>query len=811
MFAHSNASAVYMIEQFRLEQKNPTLRVLCELKMSFFISVLKAQRIEKKRIYYEKERLNAIAIHSKKKPKITLADWFNRCLDWRNWPCLKPCLYLPYLPRWALAKFMGEDGTFRNFVIKSVVGFLSGIILSYLFLLFLVFQLNFKVSTATGYTCVLVIFLSLGLAFSRRVRCFVFLVLPTLFSKRGRQALLAYAVVLALAGPARNILHNASVLSQSLACSQEKAKGAVSDALDMVKEPLKGIENAVKRAIQAIREAVEKTKQVILNIFRVIKNMLNMIKNALRWIASIANVCNRKLGPPSERCFRSFSAAVDDCVVKLGPLFSWLCSIAKLASLICHVLKILDKICEVIHFTGEKIANFVKKKIESLGRQLHDAFYVKVTFSHSFDFETKSSASIGEVAGNIVAEVKQRTRVLSDTFGWMGLATSFCFLLVFFRVLQYWYKYQVSDKFDNHYISHHIYAIDARRTAEERETIIPLKHLEKRKYIKVTSCRLTGAEKLKITKSSMVVFLASIKLATYIAADHCLYWLLQLIRKYGNIHAQLPAPNMVGVRVEGKGPLANLYQGTVNSLQPLGEPPTIDTAACLPVARKPDINRHYQIGGLLVLCWLLTIAEPYGQRIRVLVMDSYYPERAKVRAAWLYNQILRSRLTFLKFTRRQLRRKFYGAKSGGENIERVTIRQRLAATFPRLNFIFGPPKTEKICILCGVVGSTERRGDREHLIVCKSPGCPGIFCEKCFEEMHKVCTLCKEPAEYGDLSDISEEKDSSDEPDAEVTKVEEEKEKKEVSPDEDADTSMSYGYQEGGSPSSSPPPSPPPA
>lgn len=51
-------------------------------------------------------------------------------------------------------------------------------------------------------------------------RCIVFLLLPQFFSKRGRQALLAYAFILAITGPAKNTLNNMGILSESLACGQ---------------------------------------------------------------------------------------------------------------------------------------------------------------------------------------------------------------------------------------------------------------------------------------------------------------------------------------------------------------------------------------------------------------------------------------------------------------------------------------------------------------------------------------------------------------------------------------------------------------
>lgn len=53
-----------------------------------------------------------------------------------------------------------------------------------------------------------------------RCSCVVLLLLPQFFSKRGRQALVAYAFILALTGPVKNTLHNTGVLSESLTCVQ---------------------------------------------------------------------------------------------------------------------------------------------------------------------------------------------------------------------------------------------------------------------------------------------------------------------------------------------------------------------------------------------------------------------------------------------------------------------------------------------------------------------------------------------------------------------------------------------------------------
>lgn len=63
-----------------------------------------------------------------------------------------------------------HEGTCENFTLKSVVGFVGGFLLTYVFFMFFVFQLNFKLSTATIMCALLGGILTIGLAFSHTVR-----------------------------------------------------------------------------------------------------------------------------------------------------------------------------------------------------------------------------------------------------------------------------------------------------------------------------------------------------------------------------------------------------------------------------------------------------------------------------------------------------------------------------------------------------------------------------------------------------------------------------------------------------------------
>ncbi len=81
-------------------------------------------------------------------------------------------------------------------------------------------QLNFHAAVVYWVCFIFGIILTIGMTFSDTVRCLFLLGLPQLFNSKGRAALLAYLVVLALSGPGKNTVRNMEVLTESLVCGQ---------------------------------------------------------------------------------------------------------------------------------------------------------------------------------------------------------------------------------------------------------------------------------------------------------------------------------------------------------------------------------------------------------------------------------------------------------------------------------------------------------------------------------------------------------------------------------------------------------------
>lgn len=105
----------------------------------------------------------------------------------------------------------------------------------------------------------------------------------------------------------------------------------------------------------------------------------------------------------------------------------------------------------------------------------------------------------------------------------------------------------------------------------------------------------------------------------------------------------------------------------------------------------------------------------------------------------------------MKYTRRQLRRKFGTAHNDG--VERITLQERLWAVFPILNKIV-TLKTNKLCLICG----KPEKDKSAPYVTCSTYNCVGVYCPQCFQDLSNFCTICRSPLDYGDLTDISEER-----------------------------------------------------
>ncbi|CAO1340101.1 unnamed protein product [Diamesa serratosioi] len=291
-------------------------------------------------------------------------------------------------------------------------------------------------------------------------------------------------------------------------------------------------------------------------------------------------------------------------------------------------------------------------------------------------------------------------------------------------------------RFDNFYITGEFIKIDQKRIQMKKTNLLPLTKKEGRKYIATSSCKMLNRERKNAVKSAMFLFISSVHLCAILLADFSLFWLLDVIQFHERQKDLLKIKDVKmypKVNIKGHGIVSDMIKDIINSFKVLEKIYDLDVTSCVPYPKMPNYDKYEIILMILSLCWILVFFEPYFLRIRQLVMKRHYPQRTTQRTVWLYNHILRKRISFVKFSRRHLRTIYLKNDQSMSTICDKSCCQKLRAKF----------------------------NENDALVKCQNPGCLGEYCLSCYSDLKNICLLCMEPLPNEILSDMSDEVDSS--------------------------------------------------
>ena len=178
----------------------------------------------------------------------------------------------PRLLQWMLRFMCSKPSKYKT--IKASIGFVSGFLFTAA--LFTVFHFsrylfekkenvtppeNWGYATAGG----IAFLLALGLTLSVAVRCIVVLMIPALFTNRGRAVLFAVVLQILLRGPVHNTTENTKLISESTSCQIELLVNQTNQILDFlvnkttqITDQYKDVYNQIaENSLRSLRELVE--------------------------------------------------------------------------------------------------------------------------------------------------------------------------------------------------------------------------------------------------------------------------------------------------------------------------------------------------------------------------------------------------------------------------------------------------------------------------------------------------------------------------------------------------------------------------
>lgn len=221
--------------------------------------------------------------------------------------------------------------------------------------------------------------------------------------------------------------------------------------------------------------------------------------------------------------------------------------------------------------------------------------------------------------------------------------------------------------------------------------LFPLTSAHENRYLSSFSPRMNETEKSKLRTSSLIWLIIVGYVAFFTLSDYALYELLvnvnELLRDI-LFKSDLPVIDLSTQQgdhvvhynrtylhqisnmrrkthlieahhnMNRTGSLSSMYRNLMDSLEKnIPDDVTIldSMETCLPHPKQPDFEQYKTLLYLATLTFVLVIFEAYAMRTRHCIANLFYPDRAKLRAVWLYSNMLAERTSIDQHNNQQER------------------------------------------------------------------------------------------------------------------------------------------------------------
>lgn len=366
-------------------------------------------------------------------------------------------------------------------------------------------------------------------------------------------------------------------------------------------------------------------------------------------------------------------------------------------------------------------------------------FDIDIIITGEFTGDTNVSKPAAAIQAEVEEDIGGKLDVFDSIMSIARKCLSLSLILIFLQSFWYLRNYLAKDGYDNIYITRQFRELDDEAKKNARETVLPLKDRENDEYVNTASIKLNMTE-LSYSKLGLIqVMLHFLLCVLVITFDYALFYILNLIKKYGDIELEIESHDHVMIAVQGSGPVADFYRVMVKGYNlDRNFTSKLDVEPCLPKPRQPS---GAMIPAFLIM-YLITLAvvilRAYGMRLRRKVSAYYCPEQELARLDYLHKKIRHKRVGFLKFLRQQI--------MSSHKEEHVKNKLRLSSWIAfNLPFLsqFIPQKEKMECTCCG-----QRDTSFNNAKLTKCPGeiggvpCNAVYCEECHTALRSICPLC---------------------------------------------------------------------
>ncbi|EZA47771.1 DC-STAMP domain-containing protein [Ooceraea biroi] len=459
--------------------------------------------------------------------------------------------------------------------------------------------------------------------------------------------------------------------------------------------------------------------------------------------------CEEQLSRGAERCRDMFGDAYDKCYDTVTVFAAWLLCWPMKLTFVCNLVQALG---------GSNICNPEGKVDSGIGEGYAALKRARDTFSKSLkdaklQYRVKKMPVIldlhdaTDAAQAIMQEFNTRKKIFESVMIIIKRCLSFVFLRIILSAQKYHDKYLTEIEHDNVYVTSYFRKIDARRKARGSLTLLPLKKIERLKFVDPYSLKPNKIERVHLTGQTVRLILEMISVTTFILLDRLFFEALDLVRRHARMEYTQAGHHDMTLEVRGTGVVASLIRGVIREFNVKRRVKTVvSNEACLPRPNRVPNYVIFKIYSTYVGVWALLYTTAYTERLRRVICSFFYRKREKRRVLYLYNESLRRRLGYARFVRAKIRALVRTRRLEYDMDPWLALRLRWPVLCGWLAFFAW---ARRKCLVCGEV---EPRGGPQFRR-CTTPGCPFVHCPECWDDVGQTCHACTDIRETDDDTD----------------------------------------------------------
>ena len=454
---------------------------------------------------------------------------------------------------------------------------------------------------------------------SRRVRCTMVLVIPTLLTRRGRALMITLTVGLLVQGPVRTLRYNIAQIGRSFSCMVEEVIKLASHVLVQLGEVLSQFQ-IILEEIKVLLELY--IKRLEADLSDEAKKELADAQNSIVKIKEAATKAANALTLPNTFCsgvLSSSSAAVS--------------KIKKLASTFQEY---------VFELVGQNSGDGNKKRDACAGAISLGQFTMsQLSKTDMEEFLTKIGAKVDLSKITTADELAKQLDTTSidyirtefkETFEkalntvlifsvWTSKILYLTILLLIYDAHCYLAQHYSDDTFDNMMVDDNLKRL-------QRKKLTPLRQWEVREqYYHATDVSLTTDELINIVIISLSSVLSTVFITLVVIADFLLASALTAFKENSKLAISFPG-------LEQGSTLSDELGNSDKEFQVEAYDYSLDP--CLPEGRKSPPRVLWPLYVVLFFCLLSCVLEAYFSRMRAAICNAFYEKRAEQRAVFLY-------------------------------------------------------------------------------------------------------------------------------------------------------------------------------